>query len=188
MSGRKLFSRVDPVLRLLAWLFRLLPVFITRFIWNLFYTSKGHIAIGVRYAIGKAWAKSWGENVLIGPNVEILGWQNLEVGNNISIHKDCYLDASGGLKIGNNVSIAHQSSILTNNHTWSDESLPIKYNPLKASPVTIEDDVWIGCGARIFAGIHIATRSIVAGGAIVVKPVASRTIVGGNPAKMIKEI
>lgn len=188
MSGRQLFSKVETVLNYLAAIFRILPKPITKFFWNIFSQGKGHIAIGVRYAIAKAWAKSCGSNVLIGPNVEIKGWKNLELGKNISIHKDCYIDASGGLIIGDDVSIAHQSSILTENHTWDDETLPIKYNPLKAGPVIIDSDVWVGCGARIFADVHIFSRAIVAGGAIVVKNVASKTIVGGNPAKLIKTL
>jgi acetyltransferase-like isoleucine patch superfamily enzyme len=92
------------------------------------------------------------------------------------------------LKIGNDVSIAHQCSILTENHTWTDESLPIKYNPKAAAFVTIEDDVWLGCSARIMPGVKISRRSIVAAGAVVSSDVASRTIVGGVPAKVIKTL
>jgi acetyltransferase-like isoleucine patch superfamily enzyme len=188
MSGRDLFSKVAPALSFMAAIFKILPKPITRLIWNLTYLSRGHVALGIRYCIVKAWSKKCGKNVLIGTNVEISGWDNLEIGDNVSIHKDCYIDANGGLLIGSNVSMAHQSSILTTNHTWSDESVPIKYNKLKAESVKIEDDVWIGCGVRIFAGTHIGSRSIVAGGAIVTKSVKSRTIVGGNPARVLKEI
>lgn len=188
MSGRNLFSKMAPALSLVSSIFKVLPRPITRLVWNCFYLGRSNFAIGVRYTIAKAWAKSCGDNVLIGSNVEISGWDKLTIGNNVSIHKDCYLEASGGLSIGSNVSIAHQSSILTNDHGWEDESLPIKYNPLKPGPVVIADDVWVGCGVRIFAGVQIESRSIVAGGAIVTRSVAARTIVGGNPARVIKEI
>jgi acetyltransferase-like isoleucine patch superfamily enzyme len=188
MSGRDQFSKVGPILLMVSSVFKALPKSVTRLIWNCFYLRRGKFAIGIRYCIAKAWAKSCGENVLIGPNVEISGWDNLVLGNNVSIHKDCYVEASGGITIGSNVSIAHQSSILSNDHGWEDESLPIKYNPLKPGAVKIADDVWVGCGVRIFSGVQIESRSIIAGGAIVTKSVASRTIVGGNPAKVIKEI
>lgn len=188
MSGRDLFSKIAPLLAFLTAIFKILPNTIVNAIWNCVYLRRGNLAIGMRYSIAKAWAKSCGTNVLIGPNVEISGWSGLVLGNNVSIHKDCFIDASGGLTIGSNVSIAHQSSILSTNHTWGDESLPIKYNALKPAPVVIEDDVWIGCGVRVFAGVKVATRSIIAGGAVVTKSVAARTVVGGNPAKVLKEI
>lgn len=188
MSGRDLFSKIAPMLAFLTAIFKILPAPIVKAVWNCVYLRRGNIAIGLRYSIVKLWAKSCGNNVLIGPNVEISGWSELVLGNNVSIHKDCYIDASGGLTIGSNVSIAHQSSILSTNHTWGDESLPIKYNPLKPDPVVIEDDVWVGCGVRIFAGVTVASRSIIAGGAVVTKSVSARTIVGGNPAKILKEI
>lgn len=66
--------------------------------------------------------------------------------------------------------------------------VPIKYNKLKYRKVEISDDVWIGCGCRVLSGVVIGKRSIVAAGSVVNKIVNSNIIVGGVPAKEIKEI
>ncbi|HIJ94752.1 MAG TPA: hypothetical protein HPP94_03230 [Desulfuromonadales bacterium] len=50
----------------------------------------------------------------------------------------------------------------------------------------IEDDVWIGHGAIIIAGVRIGSGSIVAAGSLVVRDIPPCSIVGGNPAKVIK--
>ncbi len=57
-----------------------------------------------------------------------------------------------------------------------------------AIPITIGDDVWIGGGCTILAGVTIGDNSIVAAGSVVTKDVPSNTIVAGNPAKRIKDI
>src|SRR5690606_10684526 len=103
-------------------------------------------------------------------------------------HSNCYIDANGEVEIGNNVSIAHNSTILSTNHDWSDITVPIKYNPVTYGKVLISNDVWVGCGCRILAGVHIQSRSIIAAGAVVNKNVSPKTIVGGVPAKLIKQL
>lgn len=55
-------------------------------------------------------------------------------------------------------------------------------------PVTIGDDVWVGGGAIICPGVTIGDRSIIAAGAVVTRDVPSDVIVGGNPARIIKNI
>lgn len=126
--------------------------------------------------------------MFIGQNVEIRCWQMLSLGNNVSIHRGCYLDASGGIEVGDDVSIAHQTSILSANHTWDDPMIPIKENPVKLESVIIQNDVWIGCGCRIMSGVTVFSRSVVAAGSVVTKDVPSHTLVGGVPAKQIKVI
>ncbi len=56
----------------------------------------------------------------------------------------------------------------------------------KEHAVTVGDDVWIGHGATITAGVTVGTGGVIAAGAVVTKPVAPYTIVGGVPAKRIK--
>jgi maltose O-acetyltransferase len=55
-------------------------------------------------------------------------------------------------------------------------------------PITVEDNVWIGGSATILPGVTIGKNSIIAAGAVVTKDVAANTIVGGNPAQLIRAI
>ena len=84
--------------------------------------------------------------------------------------------------------LAHNSTIMTTNHTWNDIEIPIKYNKTTKGPVNIDNDVWIGCGCRILSGVNIKTRSIVAAGAVVNKDIEANSLFGGVPAKLIKKI
>ena len=75
--------------------------------------------------------------------------------NNVSIDDFLYIGGAGGLTIGNDVSIAYNCSNLTTNHQWSDLDKPIKYNKENYKSILINNDVWVGCGVRILAGVEI---------------------------------
>ncbi len=188
MQGRDIFKVVYPVLKLVSYFLYLLPRFIVSWFWILADLLPSILGVGFRYILALRLSKSIGKNVFFGRGVEIKSWENLEIGSNVSIHKDCYIDAFGGVKIGNDVSIAHNSSILTFEHTWDNKNEPIRSNLTKLASVKIENDVWIGCGCRILSGVTIGERTIVAAGAVVTKDIESATIVAGVPAKLIKRL
>ncbi|MGE0278750.1 MAG: DapH/DapD/GlmU-related protein [Nitrospiraceae bacterium] len=142
----------------------------------------------MRYVVAATLAKRISDNVLFGKYVAVLGWEELELGQNVSIHRNAYIDATGGIVIGDNVSIAHDVSLISFEHGYEDLGQPIKYNRLKLRPILIEEDVWIGCGARILSGVTIGRRSIVGAGAVVVSDIPSGSVVGGVPAKVLKKI
>lgn len=187
-SGRDKFEKYKGLINSISVLFSFLGKRLNKFLFLFFRNTNGVFGLVVRYALLKNLVKSIGDNVSIQPGVFIFHFQNIEIGNNVSIHSMCYIDGAGGLKVGNNVSIAHSSSILTSNHTWKDNSLPIKYNKEELNKVIIHDDVWIGCGVRILSGVQIKSRSVIAAGAVVNKGVISNSVYGGVPAKLIKEI
>lgn len=141
-----------------------------------------------RYYRFRSKFRACGLNVTIHRNVILQHPRNISVGENVSIHPLCYIDGEGGIIIGNNVSIAHNTTIMSSNHTWVNNELPIKYCPKSLEKVTIGDDVWIGCGVRIMAGVSIGKRCIIAAGAVVTKDCEPNSLYGGVPAKKIKSI
>lgn len=186
LSGRTLFKRIKPLIKVFVIVDSYLPRKLNNFLFVSLRGIGGKVGIVIRYILVKNLAKKCGDNVVIKENVYISNIEKLELGDNISIHPMCYFECSGGLMIGNNVSIAHSSSILTSTHTYSDFNLPIKYNEILKKTVVIHDDVWIGCGVRILCGVHIDTRCIIGANSLVNKSVDSFSIYGGVPAKKIK--
>lgn len=187
-SGREIFEKYKTIILICTGTLKVFPKFFLIFLWNCISNHSQLPFVAFRYVLLKCFVPKCGDNIKVGTNVQIIGWDKIELGSNISIHSNCYIDASGGLKIGDDVSVAHNSSILTTNHGWSDDTLPIKYNPLSFRKVIIEDDVWIGCGCRILAGTVIQSRSIIAAGAVVNRSIEGNSIYGGIPAKIIKKI
>lgn len=104
------------------------------------------------------------------------------IGKNSVINRSCYLDGRGGLRIGNNVSISPEVHLITASHDIN--SSDFKYIE---SQIVIEDYVWVGTKAIILPGIKLGKGCVVASGAVVTKDVPDFKIVGGVPAKIIKE-
>jgi len=188
MRGREFFNKYNFLIRIIEYFFSFLPHYAKEVLWTITDSWRGKPGVLIRYIIAKTSAKSCGEVVYIGPYVEIRQWKNLQLGSYISIHRGCYIDASGGITIEDNVSIAHGTSILSFDHQWTDPSLPIRDNTVKFSSVHIMNDVWIGCSCQIMAGVTIKSRSVVAAGAVVVKDVDKNSIVGGVPARCLKTL
>ena len=128
------------------------------------------------------------KNAFIGTNITFVRPDRLTIGNNTSIHEGCYIDASGTVIIGSNVSIAHGVSIVSFNHSYSDQNTPIKEQPLIYEPIVIENNVWIGCKVTLLAGTTIKSRTVVAANAVCNKIYEKGIIIGGLPGKKIKKI
>lgn len=186
-TGRSQFKKYKFFINLCVSIFKFLPKFLLQFMWDLTSSFSQVPFILLRYLILSSRIKKCGDNIRIGTNVTIKGWQFLEIGDNVSIHDNCYIDASGGIELRNDISIAHNSTLLSSSHTY-DEDLPIKYNRIIKQKLTIHDDVWIGCGVRVLNNLEINQRVIVAAGAVVNKSLNNNGIYGGVPAKKIKSI
>ncbi len=188
-KGRDFFSKHERFINIIIKIIRIFPKRIRIFLFKLITYRQSKIFALLRYCLLYTLIKKCGRNVYVGTNVEFKGMENLTIGDNVSIHKDSYIDAEGEIIIQNDVSIAHNTSIISTNHTWNDNSIPIKYNPMEKNKIMIENDVWIGAQCIILAGVHIYNRTIVAAGAVVTKSFKEKNIVlGGIPAKIIKEI
>jgi len=106
----------------------------------------------------------------------------VSIGKNTVINFGCYLDNRRGITIGNNVGIAHNTKIYTLGHDFDDQQFKTK-----GAAVTINDHVFIFSNAITMPGVTIGEGAIVLAGSVVTKDIEPWMIVGGNPARKIRE-
>lgn len=94
----------------------------------------------------------------------------------------------GPVTIGCHVNLAQGITVTALNHNFEDSDKRIDEQGASTTPVTIEDDIWIGANAVILPGVTIGNHSVVAAGAVVTKNVPPHSLVAGVPAKIIKQI
>lgn len=129
---------------------------------------------------------SSGNNCFIEPSFKCDYGFNIHVGENFYANFDCvFLDVCE-IRIGNNCMIAPQAAIYTATHSIDpdDRNSGLEYG----KPVTIGNNCWIGGHATINPGVVIGDNVVVASGSVVTKSFGDNIIIGGNPAKIIKEI
>lgn len=110
--------------------------------------------------------------------------KNIHVGKNVFINACCNFQDQGGIFIGDRVLIGHSVVMATLNHLED----PAARASMQPKPIRLEDDVWVGSHATILSGVTIGRGAIVAAGAVVTKDVEPMTIVGGVPAKHIRDV
>lgn len=135
---------------------------------------------GIRYFFYRRKGMKIGKNTAIFRKSYLQDLAGIEIGDDNMIGFFCRLDGRGKLKIGNNVNISSYTIIETGGHDLEDFEAKFK-------PVTIEDNVWIATRCIILGGVTIGEGAVVAAGSVVVKDVDPYTIVGGNPARYIKD-
>lgn len=92
----------------------------------------------------------------------------------------------GPVQIGANVIIAQHVVLSGLNHDYQDIHTPIRQQPVTTALIVVEDDCWIGANSVVTAGVTIGRHSVVAGGSVVTRNVPPYSVVGGNPARILK--
>lgn len=108
--------------------------------------------------------------------------------DNIYIGPGAHFDCAGGLDIESNVIFAPDVTIYTRNHYFDGDdlrSLPFD-NRVVLKKVEIQSNVWIGKGVIILPGVIVGEGTVVGAGSVVTKSVPKYSLVGGNPAKVIR--
>jgi maltose O-acetyltransferase len=111
---------------------------------------------------------------------------NIHLGKNFYANFDCVMLDICEIKIGDNCMLAPGVHIYTATHPLH----PVERNSgyELGKPVNIGDNVWIGGRAIINPGVTIGDNAVIGSGAVVTKNVPANTVVGGNPASVIKVI
>ena len=139
----------------------------------------------VRALFSELIGKKVDESFSLIPPFYTAGGDEIRVGRNVFINQNCTFYDLGGLDIGDDVMIGPNVSIITTGH-------PLEPSQRRAvtlgKPIVIERNVWIAAGATIVGGVTVGENSVVAAGSVVTKDVPPNTLVGGNPARVIRSI
>lgn len=129
-----------------------------------------------------------GTGVKIEYGSQIYSWGGeVRIGDNCSINPYCLIYGTGGVTIGNDVRVATNTIIVASMHKFERTDISITKQGYEAKGILIGNDIWIGAGCRILDGVTIGNGAILAAGAVVTKDVPAYSIVGGVPAKVIRE-
>ena len=120
----------------------------------------------------------FGKNIAVGDEVFI------HLGKEVFINACCHFQDHGGVTLGDGCQIGHNVVFATLDHGLAPEDRKTTY----PAPIVLGKNVWVGSNATILSGVTVGDNAVVAAGAVVTKDVATNTVVGGIPARLIKSI
>jgi acetyltransferase-like isoleucine patch superfamily enzyme len=166
-------------------------VFYTMF-WRMFDKTPAAMlqgfAIPLRRILAKRIFKSCGDNTIIHHNVLFNVGSNIELGEGALLNRYVMLDDRASLKIGAYTMVAAGVTIETHTHPFDDFTQPIAISGRQGRSVSVGPNTVLGYNVVIMAGVSIGERCIVGANSVVTKDVPDFTVVGGVPAKPIKQI
>ncbi|WP_041789060.1 DapH/DapD/GlmU-related protein [Streptococcus dysgalactiae] len=115
--------------------------------------------------------------------------KNITIGEDVFINSGCHFQDQGGIEIGDGSLIGHNVVLATVNHALE----PSQDRKNSYAPISIGRKVWIGSNVTVLPGVTIGDWAVIAAGAVVTKDVPPYTVVGGTvvggvPAKVIKQV
>lgn len=130
--------------------------------------------------------KKCGKKFRVAQGVLINCKENMEVGDNVYIAHDSWINAAGGIIFGDNVIISPKVVIATTKHAYENGTVMLKNGGI--APVVIKSGTWITSNVTITMGVTIGKGCIVAANSAVSKNIDDYKLVGGVPAKIIKDL
>lgn len=185
LRGRHWFRVGRPLLLCASAVLSVLPRSVAVAVLGLSRGLPGYPGLAIRYVCVKRLAAACGDNVAIYPGVYLSDLDGLRLGSNIKIGEMCFIGAAGGVVIENDVSVAHASTILTEEHDYTIPG-PLRETPLIFKQVTVRHGVWIGAGVKITAGVEIGEETAIGAGAVVTRDIPPHSVAAGVPARVLR--
>lgn len=136
-----------------------------------------------------------GDNVTIGSFCQVVVSMTLndlgefiDVGDNVGIGEFSYLGGAGGLTIGDDTIIGQYFSSHPENHIYSNPNTLIRNQGVSRKGINVGSNCWIGAKVTILDGVNIGDNCVIAAGTVVNRSFKSNMLIGGVPAKVIREL
>ena len=142
------------------------------------------IFLQIRGFLVKPFFGSCGSNLRLGRNITFYNPTNIHIGNDVYIAYGCWFMAGKCIRIGNGVMYGPYCITVTSNHTKINESY--RFGEPQQEPIKIGSGSWIGGNVVITAGSNIGKGVNVAATAVVRCDIPNSVMVGGVPARIIK--
>lgn len=141
--------------------------------------SKNGIHFGDNVSIGAF------SRVIVSTSLNNIG-NKIVIGNNVGIGEFAYLGGAGGLEIGDECIVGQYLSCHPENHNYEDLNIAIRHQGVTRKGIVIGKNCWIGSKVTILDGVKIGNGCIIAAGSVVTKSFPENSIIGGVPAKLLK--
>lgn len=130
---------------------------------------------------------AFGTKSTISFQTRILEPGKISIGQRSGLPNWSVIDGRGGLEIGDDCMLGFENIILTSTHRSESVTLPMRDQGMYSAPVKIGNDVWTGCRVVIVPGVTIGDHAIIGAGSVVTNDVPAWAIVGGVPARFIRD-
>ena len=138
------------------------------------------LGVELRRLLARYIFKRCGQNFKAFQHVEFSFGYNIEVGDNVVVHRHVLLDDRGGIVLGNNVSISDYANIYSHTHSIVDQK------DVTNACTRIDDGVRITYHATVLAGVHVHEQGMVGAMAVATKDVRPYHVYVGIPAKSVR--
>lgn len=138
------------------------------------------LGVKLRRLLAKKIFRRCGENFKAFQHVEFSFGHNMEVGDNVVIHRHVLLDDRGGIRMGNNVSVSDYANVYSHTHSIVDQ------REVTNALTVLEDGVRVTYHATVLAGVHVGEQGMVGACAVATKDVRPYHVYVGIPAKSVR--
>ena len=141
--------------------------------------GKGKLEIGNNVNIGSF------SQIIISTSFNNIG-EHIKIGNDVGMGEFAYIGGGGGTIIGAHTIIGQYFSVHPENHNFSDNVILIREQGVSRKGIQIGENCWIGAKVTILDGVVIGNNCVIAAGSVVIKSFPKNSVIGGVPAKLIK--
>lgn len=140
--------------------------------------SNGHILSNLCTRLPESSIKI-GDRCFLARDTTVLSSVSITIGDDVMIGGECYITDNDGHSIDWRI---RRNDVMDKKRGFKN------WEHVEMAPVRIGNDVWIAPKCIILKGVTIGDAAVIAAGSVVTKDVPARTVVAGNPARVIREI